>query len=117
MNPIAAAGEGPVRAALPVVHQERGDATGSASEMDFKAIVRPFILGNFLFTDDAGAVADDASLIRGGIVDSTGILELIEFLEATCGIRVAAEEMVPANFDSIDTISAFLQRKAACSPP
>lgn len=82
--------------------------------MDFKTIVKPFILGNFLFTDDATAVADDSSLIRGGIVDSTGILELIEFLEATCGIRVAAEEMVPANFDSIDTISAFLQRKTTC---
>ncbi|MCE7032671.1 acyl carrier protein [Lysobacter sp. GX 14042] len=81
--------------------------------MDFKQTIRPFILGNFLFTDDAAAVADDTSLIRGGIVDSTGILELIEFLEATYGIHVVPEEMVPANFDSIDTISTFLARKSA----
>ena len=81
--------------------------------MDYKARIKPFILNNFLFTDDAAAVADDASLIRGGIVDSTGILELIEFLESAHGIRVAPEEMVPANFDTIDSISLFLGRKAA----
>ncbi|MGY0611410.1 MULTISPECIES: acyl carrier protein [unclassified Luteimonas] len=81
--------------------------------MDYKATIKPFILNNFLFTDDSGAVADDTSLIRGGIVDSTGILELIEFLESAYDIRVSPEEMVPANFDSIDSISTFLGRKAA----
>lgn len=81
--------------------------------MEFRETVKPFILDNFLFTDDATAVADDTPLIRGGIVDSTGILELIEFLEATYGIHVPAEEMVPANFESIDTISAYLRRKTA----
>lgn len=85
--------------------------------MDYKATIRPFILGNFLFTDDAGAVADDTPLIRGGIVDSTGILELIEFLESAYGIHVAPEEMVPANFDTIDSISSFLGRKAAGGAP
>lgn len=81
--------------------------------MDYKATIKPFILNNFLFTDDVSAVADDASLIRGGIVDSTGILELIEFLESAYSIRVAPEEMVPANFDTIDSISLFLGRKTA----
>jgi acyl carrier protein len=81
--------------------------------MDFKATLKPFILGNFLFTDDGAAVADATSLIQGGIVDSTGILELIEFMETTWGIRVRPDEMVPAHFDSIDTISAFLARKVA----
>lgn len=79
--------------------------------MDFKSTIKPFILGNFLFTEDTSALADDTSLIRGGIVDSTGILELIEFLETTYDIRVKPAEMVPGNFDSIDTISAFLSRK------
>lgn len=79
--------------------------------MDFKQTIKPFILDNFLFTSDAAALDDQASLIRGGIVDSTGVLELIEFLEGTYGIGVAAEEMVPANFDSVDTICAFLARK------
>lgn len=79
--------------------------------MDFKQTIKPFILDNFLFTADAAALDDRASLIRGGIVDSTGVLELIEFLEGTYGIRVAAEEMIPANFDSVDTICVFLARK------
>lgn len=81
--------------------------------MDFKNTIKPFILGNFLFTEDAGALADDASLIKGGIVDSTGILELIEFLEATYSIRVEPAEMIPGNFDTIETISSFLGRKMA----
>lgn len=78
-----------------------------------KQTIKRFILENFLFTDDGAAVADDASLIRSGIVDSMGILELIEYLEQTFRIRVAPEEMVPANFDSIDTIDAFLVCKTA----
>ena len=79
--------------------------------MDYKSTIKPFILGNFLFTEDANALTDDASLIRGGIVDSTGILELVEFLEATYSIRVEAAEMIPGNFDTIDTINTFLHRK------
>lgn len=81
--------------------------------MDHRQQVRQFVLGNFLFTDDDKALVDADSLIRGGVVDSTGILELIGFLEETHGFRVAPEEMVPANFDSIDTISAFVARKLA----
>ncbi len=81
--------------------------------MDFKSTIKPFILGNFLFTEDGSALTDDASLIQGGIVDSTGILELVEFLETTYSIRVQSAEMIPGNFDSIDTISAFLTRKMA----
>lgn len=79
--------------------------------MDHRQQVRQFVLKNFLFTDDANALADGDSLIGNGIVDSTGILELIGFLEETHGIRIAPEEMVPANFDSIDAISAFLARR------
>ena len=83
--------------------------------MDFKKTIKAFILGNYLFTEDTSMLADDASLIRGGVVDSTGILELVEFLETTYGIRVEAAEMIPANFDSIDMIIAFMARKmAAC---
>ena len=67
--------------------------------------------GELAFTEDENAVADHESLIKKGIVDSTGILELISFLEETFGVAVAEEEMVPANFDSIDTVTAFLTRK------
>lgn len=79
--------------------------------MDSRRQIKRFVLKNFMFTEDEGAVADQDSLIKKGIVDSTGILELISFLEETFAISVAEDEMVPANFDSVDTITAFLTRK------
>jgi acyl carrier protein len=75
--------------------------------------VRSFILTNYLFTDDAKALDDTASLMQGGTMDSTGILELITFLEEKFGIKVADEEMVPANLDSVNNVVAFVDRKKA----
>ena len=65
------------------------------------------------FTDDDKALSDQDSLIRKGIVDSTGMLELVTFLQERFGIRVADEEMIPANLETIDAISAFVARKLA----
>jgi acyl carrier protein len=79
--------------------------------MDHRRDIKHYVLKNFLFTEDEGAVADQDSLIKKGIVDSTGILELISHLEEKYGIQVAEEEMVPANFESIDAMTAFLGRK------
>lgn len=79
--------------------------------MTYKETIKPFVLKNYLFSDDDSLLADDSPLISGGIIDSTGILELIEFIEESYRIRVAAEEMVPANFESIDAISSFLDRR------
>src|SRR3546814_5008450 len=77
--------------------------------------IKQFILGNFLFTDDDSAFTDDTSLIQQGIVDSTGILELIVFIEETWPVRVPAEDMTPANFDSLGAIDRYLDgRLAAC---
>ena len=73
--------------------------------------IKQFILGNFLFTDDDNALADDTSLIQQGIVDSTGILELIMFLEETWSIKVPPEEMTPANFETVAAVDAYLGRK------
>jgi acyl carrier protein len=78
--------------------------------MEHRQQIKRFVLQNFLFTEDENAVADHESLITKGIVDSTGILELISHLEETYGISVAEEEMVPANFESIDNVTAFLSR-------
>ncbi|WP_202840294.1 acyl carrier protein [Luteimonas saliphila] len=75
--------------------------------------IRQFILGNFLFTDDESAIADDTSLIRQGIVDSTGILELIGFIEETWPVNVPAEDMTPANFDSLASIDRYLDGRLA----
>ena len=75
--------------------------------------VKQFIVENFYVTD-ASALHDDTSLIEGGYVDSTGMLELIAFLENTFGIRVADNETIPENLETIGRIVAFVDRK---SPP
>ena len=78
----------------------------------FAATVREFIAENFLFRADAD-VRDDQSLLDSGVIDSTGVLELIAFLEQTYGIRVADEEIVPDNLDSIDNMTRYLSTKLA----
>lgn len=72
--------------------------------------IRAFIAENFLFRADAD-IADDQSLLDSGVMDSTGVLELIAFLEATYGITVADEEIVPDNLDSISRVTAYLSSK------
>lgn len=74
---------------------------------------RRFIIENFLFGDASRIVADEASLIENDLVDSTGILELVAFVEERFGITIADAEIVPANFDSITNIVGFVARKRA----
>jgi acyl carrier protein len=77
---------------------------------DYHKGVRDFIVSNLLFGDGA-ALENDTSFLDSGAVDSTGVLELIMFLESTYGVKVAPEEMVPENLDSVDRVAQFLQRK------
>ncbi|HSB95709.1 MAG TPA: acyl carrier protein [Spongiibacteraceae bacterium] len=81
--------------------------------MSTEARIRSYILENFLFTDVADAFADNDSFLERGIIDSTGVLELIFFVEEQFNIKVADKEMVPENFDSVDNIARFVQRKQA----
>lgn len=78
--------------------------------MDPREKVRSFILGNF-YVADPTALADAASLLDSGIVDSTGVLEVITFIEDEFKFKVDYAEMLPANLDSIDAITAFVKRK------
>jgi len=73
--------------------------------------IRNYILENFLFTTDSDTFLNDASLLDQGLIDSTGILELVYFVEETFGIKIADKEMVPENFDSVDNIARFVQQK------
>lgn len=77
---------------------------------DVKATIRAFIAQNFLVESDV-KVGDGDSLLQLQIVDSTGFLELVNFLEATFGIKVADEEMVPENLETIDNMAQYLARK------
>jgi acyl carrier protein len=78
---------------------------------DIGLAVRRFISENFLFRDDGDAIAHDQSLLDAGIIDSTGVLELVCFLETTFGIEVQDDEMLPENLDSIRAISNYVGRK------
>jgi len=77
---------------------------------DVKEKVRQFIISNFYVADPA-ALNDDASLLDAGIVDSTGVLEVITFIESEFGITVDDAEMVPENLDAVNHITAFVQKK------
>lgn len=79
--------------------------------MSLQSEIKAFILQNFLFTDDAKVLGDSESLLQKGVVDSTGILELVMHLEQSYGIKVLDEEMLPANLDSVAAIAAFVSRK------
>jgi acyl carrier protein len=81
--------------------------------MDRKEIIQTvekFINENLAYTDDASPEIDQ-SLLQTGIIDSTGALELVEFLESTFEIRIKENEMVTNNLDSIDRIASFVERK------
>jgi acyl carrier protein len=73
--------------------------------------LREYIFDNFLFTEDENALGNDDSFMEQGIIDSTGILEVITFIEEDFGFKVKDEEMIPENLDSINKLSAFIQRK------
>ncbi len=72
--------------------------------------IRAFIVENFLFGKGEG-LADETSFLDGGIIDSTGILELVSFIEEEFNIKVADDELVPENLDSINNVVAYLEKK------
>jgi acyl carrier protein len=80
--------------------------------VDIAQVVRTFIIDSFLFGDDSN-LSDHTSFMESRIVDSTGLLELVEFLEETFKIRVEDEELIPENLDCIDSVKAFISRKTA----
>jgi acyl carrier protein len=75
--------------------------------------IKQYILKNFLFSNDDSAIGDQDSLVRGGILDSTGIYELIMYIEEEFKFTIAPEEMIPDNFDTLEVIDAFIDRKLA----
>jgi acyl carrier protein len=76
-----------------------------------KNLIRQYILGNLLFTEDESALQDNDSFLDQGIIDSTGVMEIILFIEETFDIKVNDDEMLPANLDSVDDLAAFINRK------
>jgi acyl carrier protein len=78
---------------------------------DIKGTVREYILQNFLMGDMGVQLKDDQSFLDHHIIDSTGFIELVTFLESTWNIKIEDEEMIPENLDSLDCIERFVRSK------
>ncbi len=89
---------------------------------DIAAKLRAYILETFLFTEEDDAFSNDDSFLEKGIIDSTGILEVIEYIGDEFGVSAEDDELVPENLDSVNNLAVFIQRKSIAlktglSPP
>ena len=73
--------------------------------------IKTFIVGNFLFGQDGSGLGHEQSFLETGIIDSTGMLELVSFVEERYGISIGDRELVPENLDSLKNLSQFVARK------
>jgi acyl carrier protein len=73
--------------------------------------IKDFVVTNFLFGQQGAGLAEDQSFLESGVIDSTGVLELVAFLEQKYGIAVADRELLPENLDSVQNVSRFVERK------
>lgn len=80
---------------------------------DIKKQVKQYILDNFLMGGEPEKVTDNVSFIEKGIIDSTGVLELVSFIQETYKFRVEDAEMVPDNLDSLEKIERYVRGKLA----
>jgi acyl carrier protein len=83
--------------------------TSRASVAAIRADIRQFIVTNFLF--GTGVLGDDDSFLEAGIIDSTGVLELVGFLQKKLNVVVSDQELVPDNLDSVNRVASFVCRK------
>jgi len=81
-----------------------------ASLPSLKSEIRKFVVDTFLFGSDED-MTDSSSFLSNGIIDSTGVMELVAHLEKTYRIKVKDEELIPENLDSINAIADFLAKK------
>jgi acyl carrier protein len=79
--------------------------------VDVKKEIRDFIVENFLFGNREKLPDDDDSFLQKGLIDSTGILEVVSFIEEKFGIRVEDDDLVPENLDSVRRLADFIARK------
>ena len=82
-----------------------------STTLSIETQIRNYILENFLYTKDEGKLKNMASFLEDGIVDSTGILELLQFVQETFGVQVEDEEVVPDNFDSVERLTRYICTK------
>lgn len=83
----------------------------SAVAQDIKSQIRQFILDNFVMGAKGLQLSDTDSFMERHIIDSTGFLELVTYLEETFGIQVADDDLIPENLDSLNSLEAYVGRK------
>jgi acyl carrier protein len=81
--------------------------------MSVREELRKLILENYLFSDNQDDLKDDISFMDLGVIDSTGIMEVVIFMEENFGIKVLDTDLLPENLDSINALVAFVDRKKA----
>ena len=79
--------------------------------VDIKQGVREYIINNFLFGDEDNSFNDDDSFMENSILDSTGILDIILFIEEKYGIKIEDNEILPENLDSLNNLEKFIKTK------
>jgi acyl carrier protein len=86
-----------------------------STESEIKAQIKEFISSNFFPGKSADGVKDDTSFLDAGIIDSTGVLELVGFIEEKFGFPVDDSEMLPENLDSLNNLTAYIVKKSGAS--
>ena len=86
------------------------DAVVPTDPQAIRLQVRQYILENLMFSDDPSQLPDDVSLLDRGIIDSTGVLEVVMFIEEAFGVKVRDSDLLPENFDSVARIADFVVR-------
>lgn len=91
--------------------------SGQMNQKDIKSTLREYIVENFLPFSGVDSFEDDDSFMENGIIDSTGVLEILEFLEEKFKITVDDEEVIPENLDSLDKMTSFIYGKKLNAGP
>lgn len=79
--------------------------------MDTRAQIRQYVAENFLFSSNGFRLSDDASFLEEEVIDSTGVMELVFFVEESFHFTVADDEIVPDNFDSVSKLARYIAQK------
>ena len=85
--------------------------TNPTDHLQIESAIREFIATRLLYSNDGFKYADDAPLLREGIIDSLGVVELVEFVQTQFGVKVEQREVRPDNFDSVAKLAAFVRSK------
>jgi acyl carrier protein len=79
--------------------------------MTIEETIKNFVTTNFILEENPAPIDNDQSFLESGIIDSTGMLELVSFIEEQFGIKIEDEELIPANLDSVNNVVKFLEQK------